>query len=189
MKEIHQNFWENSEWGEEYVSKPMTKELVLEVERKLGYKLPLSYIELMKIQNGGIPKNTCYPTTETTSWAEDHIAITGIFGIGKEKDSSLLGSCGSKFWSEEWGYPKIGVYICDCPSAGHDMVALDYSNCGKQGEPRVVHIDQEHDYKITFLAENFETFIKNLRNEEYFDNDAEENVEDDLESEWFSDDF
>jgi hypothetical protein len=67
------------------------------------------------------------------------------------------------------GYPAIGIYICDCPSAGHDMVLLDYSNCGKDGEPEVVHIDQEDDYKKIFLAKDFETFIKGLKDEDEFD--------------------
>ncbi len=70
---------------------------------------------------------------------------------------------------EEWGYPAIGVYICDCPSAGHDMILLDYSKCGKAGEPEVVHIDQESKFKKTFLAKNFETFIRGLVSEDHFD--------------------
>lgn len=42
------------------------------------------------------------------------------------------------------------------------MICLDYSRNGKSGEPEVVYVDQDDDYKITFLAENFESFIKGL---------------------------
>lgn len=66
---------------------------------------------------------------------------------------------------DEWEYPAIGVTICDCPSAGHDMIFLDYRKCGPQGEPAVVHIDQESDYHITPLANTFEAFIRGLVNE------------------------
>ena len=40
------------------------------------------------------------------------------------------------------------------------MVFLDYSECGSKGEPKVVLIEKEKDYKKILLAENFETFIK-----------------------------
>jgi hypothetical protein len=70
---------------------------------------------------------------------------------------------------EEWGYPDIGIYFADCPSAGHDMLCLDYRECGSDGEPRVVHIDQESDYEITSVADNFEAFIRGLEDEKAFD--------------------
>lgn len=109
-------FWEESEYAEEeYVGEPLTKDLVASVERELGYKLPRAYVELMKHQNGGIPKKTHHRTKERTSWAEDHIAITGIYSIGREKAYSLCGDMGSQFWIDEWGYPAIGVYFADCP--------------------------------------------------------------------------
>ena len=60
-----------------------------------------SYIWLMKQHNGGIPVNTCYPCDEPTCWAEDHVAITGIFGIGREKSCSLCGELGSQFMIDE----------------------------------------------------------------------------------------
>ena len=138
--------------------------MVKSIEDELGYKLPRAYIELMKSQNGGIPMKTEHKTKEATSWAEDHIAISGIFGIDRSMPSSLCGDTGSKFWIDEWGCPSIGVYFCDCPSAGHDMICMDYRNCGPQGEPQVVHVDQERDYKITFIANNFESFIHGLEN-------------------------
>jgi hypothetical protein len=48
---------------------------------------------------------------------------------------------------------------------------LDYTNCGKDGEPEVVHIDQELDYQKTFIAKDFETFIRTLVNSDEFDSD------------------
>ncbi|MFD0715762.1 Imm51 family immunity protein [Paenibacillus sp. GCM10027626] len=172
-------FWEQSDYADEsYVEEPPTADMIASVEEELGYKLPEDYIWLMKQQNGGIPVNTCFPTSEHTSWAEDHIAITGIMGIGREKAYSLCGKFGSPFMIEEWGYPDIGVVICDCPSAGHDVVMLDYRACGKEGEPAVVHVDQEADYEITFLAPNFAAFITGLVNEEVFDTSEQDKLDD-----------
>ena len=82
-----------------------------------------------------------------------------LAAIGRTADFSLCGAAGSAFWTAEWGYPDIGVYLADCPSAGHDMIALDYR---APGEPPVVHVDQEWDYRITTLAPNFETFVAGL---------------------------
>lgn len=159
------NFWKDSAYAlKEYVSEPPSDELIVSVEQELGYKLPASYIWLMKQHNGGIPVNCCFPTDKPTGWGDDHVAITAILGIGREKEDSLCGVMGSQFMIDKWGYPAIGVAICDCPSAGHDMIFLDYRKCGQNGEPKVVHIDQECDYKITPLADSFEEFIRGLVN-------------------------
>jgi hypothetical protein len=50
---------------------------------------------------------------------------------------------GSQFHIDEWGYPPVGIYFADCPSAGHDMICLDYRACGTDGEPQVIHVDQD----------------------------------------------
>ena len=163
------NFWDDNEYAlREYVCDPPSDEMIAELEAEFGYKLPESYIWLMKRHNGGIPVNTCCPTDEPTSWAEDHAAITGIMAISRKK-YGVGGEYGQELWIEDWGYPDIGVAICDCPSAGHDMIFLDYRECGPQGEPRVVHIDQECDYEITHLADNFEEFIRKLVHEDAFE--------------------
>jgi len=167
-------FWDDEYNKSEYafkniVCEPPSDTLISEVEDELGYKLPESYIFLMKQQNGGYPVNTCFPTQTPTSWADNHVQITSIMSIGRDKPYSICSSLGgSQFMIDEWGYPPIGIAICDCPSAGHDMIFLDYRKCGSKGEPQVVHIDQEQDYKITFLADNFECFIRGLINEEIY---------------------
>lgn len=162
------DFWDDIDYSlNEYVEEYPSDEMIESVEKELGYKLPESYIWLMKQHNGGITTKSCFPTNETTTWAENHVAITGISGIGRKKRYSLCGEFGSQFMIDEWEYPAIGVAICDCPSAGHDMIFLDYRECGPKGEPKVVHVDQEHDYKITHLADTFEEFICGLKDEEF----------------------
>jgi hypothetical protein len=140
------------------------------VQEQLGYRLPAAYIELSRHQNGGMPRKAFIRCSSPTTWAEDHVAITGIYSIGSRKRYSLCGEFGSAFLVEKGGYPPIGVYFADCPSAGHDMIGLDYRKCGPTGEPSVVHVDQEWDHRITFLAETFESFIRGLFSEAEFDN-------------------
>ncbi len=165
-------FWEPSEYATaEYIGPEPTPSLIKDTENELGYTLPASYIVLMQSQNGGQPFNTCFPTQESASWAEHHVAITGFLGIGRDKRYSLCGEFGSRFMIEEWGYPDIGVYFGDCPSAGHDMIALDYRECGKDGEPKVVHVDQEGDYRITPLADSFELFVMGLAHDSEYEDD------------------
>jgi hypothetical protein len=163
-------FWDDNEYTlREYVDAPPSDALIASVEAELGYRLPASYLALMRGHNGGMPHNTCCPSPNRTTWAEDHVAVYGIMGIGREKPCSLAGERGSRFWIDEWGYPAIGVYFADCPSAGHDMIAFDYRECGHDGEPRVVHVDQDNDYRITALAPDFVSFIRALRPEEDYD--------------------
>lgn len=158
-----ENFWDDSEYAlENYVSEYPTDEIIRKTEAELGYKLPESYIYLMKQHNGGIPKK-CFCPCVNKKFPD---MIEGIYGIGSDKTYSLLGEFRTEFWIEEWGYPDIGIAICDTPSGGHDMVFLDYSQCGREGEPRVVVVEQEADYNIRHLADNFEEFIANLRTDE-----------------------
>lgn len=164
------DFWDDCAYAKSaYLEEAPTDELIAEIETELGYKLPASYIWLMRRHNGGLPVKKAFPTTVPTSWAHDHIAIAGIMGIGRKKTYSICGELGSQFMIDAWEYPAIGVAVCDCPSGGHDMIFLDYRACGPQGEPKVVHIDQEADYRITPLADSFEEFIRGLVSEDEFD--------------------
>ncbi len=94
------------------------------------------------------------------------------FGIGSTRPNSLLGETGSRFWLSEWGYPPIGAYFADCPSAGHDMLAFDDRACGPKGEPAVVHVDQELDYAVTHVAGNFEAFLLGLQDCDAFEEEG-----------------
>lgn len=151
------DFWDETEDGMK--GRPVSDAMIRHAEKELGYKLPQSYINLLRSQNGGTPRRLAHPS-KPTSWATDHIAIDGILGIDDKASANLLNT--QENMIGEWEYPKIGVYICTCPSGGHDAVCLDYSECGPQGEPRVTHVDQEFDYKQTVLAPNFAAFLEGL---------------------------
>ncbi|MEZ0113491.1 hypothetical protein ABH920_007521 [Catenulispora sp. EB89] len=173
-------FWDDSAYAlKEYVEEaPPSRELIASLEEELGgYHLPDSYIALMNAHNGGVPTRVCFPMAEPTDWAESYLEISGIRGIGRTRSQSLGGEFGSRFWIEMWQYPDIGVYFADTPSAGHDMLALDYRACGKHGEPTVVHVDQEHDFAITSVAENFEAFVMGLVDESVYDTSEQDRLD------------
>jgi hypothetical protein len=159
-------FWDESDY---FTGPALTAEAVADAEGSLGYSLPAAYVELLRSRNGGCPRRDCFPTTTPTSWADDHIALSGIRGIGGEWgiDSPTLGS---EVMIEQWGYPRVGIVVGECPSAGHDVVMLDYSLCGPHGEPQVIHVETERDSpEITVLAPNFAEFIEGLVAAERFD--------------------
>jgi hypothetical protein len=137
-------FWNDNEYAvEAYVDAPASEALITSIQAEPGYRLPAAYVALVRWHNGGMPYNT-----------------------------SLAGEAGSRFWMDEWGYPAIGIYLADCPSAGHDMVAFDHRDCGPEGEPRVVHVDQEYDDRITVLAPDFVTFVRALRPDVDYDTET-----------------
>lgn len=130
------------------------------MEAELDVVLPRAYVDLCRIHNGGPLALSAFPSSAATSWARDHVGVSSIAAIGRTHANSLCGQLGHRFWVEEWGYPDIGVYFADCPSAGHDALALDY-RFGQ--EPSVVHVDQELGYVVTRLAATFTEFLGGLR--------------------------
>ena len=116
----------------------------------------------MRIQNGGELRKNNFEGPFKRNWTSGSFDAEYISGVDSSKRYSLCGEFGSKFWIEEWKYPNIGIAICGTSSGGHDMIFLDYSDCGPEGEPCVVHIDQEGGYEITYLADNFKDFVDGL---------------------------
>ncbi|WP_405171127.1 SMI1/KNR4 family protein [Paenibacillus sp. FSL H8-0280] len=159
-------FWDDSaEAADRYVLAPPTDGQIESMEEQLVFKLPTSYINMMKLHNGGVPHYRHFPVSQAEAAKKVRVEVAGILGIGREKAHSLGGEAGSRFIIEQGGYPEIGVVICECPSDS-EVVMLDYRESGNAGEPEVVHVDKKESYKITWLAPNFETFIQGLLNEE-----------------------
>jgi hypothetical protein len=139
---------------------PLTAKMVKAAEAKLGYRLPKSYVELLKVKNGGYLTRKCYPTTRCPRWADDHVAFDFVHGISADK--GIDSRTGSQYLIREWGYPDVGVVIS---GDGHTAFMLDYSKCGTEGEPRVIWVDVEtggNDPYVAVLAPDFSTFLSKL---------------------------
>jgi hypothetical protein len=144
----------NSIWhkdDEYYKLEPLTDEMVKEAEEKLKIKLPQSYINILKEQNGGYIKLDSYPSEVPTSLADNHINVDHILGIG-EKNSILE----SEYLIEEWGLPNNIVLIS---GSGHSWIALDYRDTKE--EPPIIYIDVESE-QIIRLAPDFGSFLNGL---------------------------
>lgn len=127
LADIEPAWWDDSDYARrEYVGPAPTDDVIASVEGEPGYRLPGSYVAMMRRHNGGLPRRTCFPTSTRTTWADDHVAVTGIFGIGRDVRYSLCGEAGSRFWIQAWGYPDLGVYFASCPSgrSRHDRDGL-----------------------------------------------------------------
>lgn len=147
-----------------YAGPPLTDDMLRDAEAALGFRLPAAHIELLRFRNGGGLRRTVCPTDFPTSWAQDHFAVQVLQGIGGRwgiDPTSELG--GSAYLISEWDYPDIGVVFCMCPSAGHDVVMLDYSACGPDGEPSVAYIDEDRIPRT--VAASFVEFIERLEPE------------------------
>ncbi|WBB58724.1 SMI1/KNR4 family protein [Streptomyces sp. WMMC500] len=143
-----------------YTGPPVDGDMIRRAEEVLGVRLPRSYVDVLLLRNGGTPRRRCFPTIFSTSWAENHFEISGIRGIGGSWGIALSSGKGSPYLISEWGYPEIGVVICDTPSAGHDTVMLDYSECGPKGEPAVAYVDEDRVPRR--VANTFDEFIRGL---------------------------
>ncbi|MBP3754164.1 MAG: SMI1/KNR4 family protein [Lachnospiraceae bacterium] len=145
-------------------------DLIESIENDLGFKLPQSYIFLMKKHNGGLLNKNCVQINKRDTFND----LEGIFGLGRTKRHSICEENKYKSYYEE-----NLISICSSNS-GHNKIYLDYSICGTDGEPRVIAIDNECFDDVNphpwVLADNFETFIESLH--EYTEDDEETEASD-----------
>ncbi|MFC9243797.1 SMI1/KNR4 family protein [Streptomyces sp. NPDC057136] len=162
-------FWGVGDYG---VQPPLTDETVQEAERELGVSLPSTLLELLRVQNGGstAADRNVFPTSQPTSWSEDHIPFPDLMGIGRrERMSSLLDT---PYLVEEWELPSPIVLLS---GDGHCWVGLDYRACGRRGEPSVTLFDTELSSELA-LAGDFRSFVEGLTSGSAFGSDPEEVV-------------
>src|SRR5262249_3090534 len=75
------SFWEGFfDHSVHYTSPPLTEAMVAVAEEALGYTLPASYLRLLRVKNGGVPRRQCHPAS--AAFPENHVRVNVLFGIG-----------------------------------------------------------------------------------------------------------
>ncbi|MGI6153973.1 MAG: SMI1/KNR4 family protein [Christensenellaceae bacterium] len=140
---------------QQFVEPQPTDAEIAECEKRIGFKLPLAYIELMKqTQNGGLlAKNTIQQNDENGNTVRT-LTCTYLWAIGE----NLYSMEERKQFSGLKNLPDIGIYFAENQGARRtERFALDYSSCGPDGEPCVslakgIRRDGKSYYETTVIA-------------------------------------
>lgn len=151
------NIRKNDFWDSNYYNHPdLTDEMVRIAEKEFGVNLPPLLIELLRIQNGGYTKGFAYPMNQKTTWAEDHVSLSELFGIVTEKSlKTAQNILDTHYMTKEWGLPEKQVLLC---GEGHWWLTLDY-RIGRSPCVRWIDVDCEEEIEV---ASSFEAFINGL---------------------------
>lgn len=149
------SFWEIDEEGY-YTLKKINEAEIAKAEKKLGITLPDTYKKLILEQNGGYTIHNAFPTTQSNSWAEDHIQFNHLLGIAEDE-----GIMDSAYLIKEWELPEGLVLI---NGDGHTWVAMDYRKTKENPAIHYFDVEMEEDFK---LADSFDEFIEGHYKAEY----------------------
>ncbi|MFI9509132.1 SMI1/KNR4 family protein [Nocardia sp. NPDC052566] len=153
--QVMTSFWGDSDYG---VFPQLTDEMIRDAEDELGLTLPTSLVRLLRMQNGGVVGDqwNAFPVPVPTSGGDDYVPFDGLMGIGEQGE--LTSILDTPYLVEEWGLPAPIVLL---DGDGHYWIGLDYTDCGRQGEPSVALFDTDEGTSLC-LASNFEKFLEGL---------------------------
>ena len=117
-------FWHDSaESDRRHLSAPFDDEMLKSIEEELGYKLPASFVMLMRTHNGGLVNRCRYRVPDPKEGMPDTVYITDILGIGRDAPYSLCGRFGSEFLIDSRRHNKeIGIAVCNTTLPGRARV-------------------------------------------------------------------
>lgn len=145
-------------------NKDLTDKMIAKAEELLNLKLPLAYIEVLKIQNGGETQGVVCPTSVKNSWAADHVPLDELYGIDliaedaeeEGRDTSEFNILDTPKFAKEWNLPEKQIVLC---GDRNGCITLDYRT--SESEPAVTWLDIEMKEDIQ-LANNFDSFLAGL---------------------------
>lgn len=131
-----------------YVQPDLTEEVLQKAEQEIGFKLPVEYVELLRIQNGGYIR-----------WKLPDQVHDMIFGIGPKAPS--LGVADWKGYGKWLPFKaKEGRKMIQFDGDGHWMLCFDYRK--SQQSPAITLVDTE-DHSEQPIAPSFSAYLKLLQ--------------------------
>jgi hypothetical protein len=127
-----------------YVQASLTAEIIENAEKRLGYKLPEEYLDLLKIQNGGYIRFTLPNTVHRQ-----------IYGIGPNYPSILFFEYLRDY--DDLSFDTTDLFPFD--GDGHWNICLDYRR--NKIEPEITYVDTESDFEKP-IARNFKDYLNLL---------------------------
>lgn len=132
----------------EFDGPQVTDDLITSAERCLGFRLPESYISLLRQKNGGVMVGCHVKVAETTFYGGSTLPIFGIMGIGGEWSVDTVpelpdGNPEANFpigisKLKSLGYSGRGFVFSRC---GHSVYVMDYSSVANRSEPQIIYVD------------------------------------------------
>jgi len=144
--------------------------MIADAEKELGVRFPASYVDALRIKNGGsvIGDLTRLPEQNIPRHLKHyvdhgHVSVRGINGIGASNTSVLQ----TEYLIAEWGLPERLVIL---DGDGHWWIAFDYRE--SEDTPSIVLVDSDSADTL-HLADDFGEFFGSfIREEDVFDEDG-----------------
>ncbi|MCS1350753.1 SMI1/KNR4 family protein [Mechercharimyces sp. CAU 1602] len=141
--------------------KPIDDEKIKEVERELEVVFPRSFVNCVRVNNGGSPES--HTTYDLDNRKEQEFGELFDFNASGE---GLSITDAHKILMNEHGLPKEMIPFADDPSG--NFLCFDYRNV-KNGEPIIVLYDHEYEYNpgdeqvsLDKVADSFSDFLSML---------------------------
>lgn len=143
-------------WGPKPPKNPaLTDIMVAHAQRTLGVTLPATYVDLLRIKNGGSTRGFVCPTKQR-AYGDDYVVLGSMWGIGATKDDGegyniLL----TPDMIEVWELPPKQVLLM---GEGHWWLSLDYRT---KKDPSVAYLDVDEGLDVT-VSDSFDEFFAAL---------------------------
>jgi len=138
---------------------PLTDDMIEEAQRRLGVLLPASYIEILRVRNGGLIRKWEHPMH--LDILRGNIYMSALYGIGGDNgiDSPYeMYRSRSEFLARQWDLPEGNVVFS---KFGHIGFSFAYDQAVDRSDPPVVfhYADCYPDVVTVPVAHTFKEFI------------------------------